>query len=98
MLFKSFNESINITNSSTRVTIHYNYLLDKKIKFTYRNDNSFEECNTYLFDGHKWNIIVTLFDIDIEERTMYVNDKNIKEKRYLSLLEKTKKLIIHLFD
>lgn len=38
----------------------------KKIKVTYEAYNAVERCNTEIFDGAKWNRILSMLDMGIE--------------------------------
>jgi len=53
----------------------------KKIKITYEAYNAEERCNTVIFDGDKWNHILSMLDIGIEPNTSAYNIWDEKKRK-----------------
>lgn len=61
----------------------------KKIKITYEAYNASEKCDTYLFDGYKWNHIISMLDMGFQpNNSIYVWDDNKRKERADDLFKK----------
>jgi len=61
----------------------------KKIKVTYEAYNAVERCNTEIFDGYKWNHILSMLDIGIEpNNSAYILDEKKRKNRADELFKK----------
>lgn len=69
----------------------------RKLKITYEAGNAYERCNTDLFDGDKWNHLLSLEDIGFNvDYKIYVSDPPIRKKRADTLFEAHKKEIFNI--
>jgi hypothetical protein len=61
------------------------------IKITYEAYNAQEKCNTELFDGNKWNHILSMLDMGIlpENSAYIIWDLNKRQERANQLINKS---------
>jgi hypothetical protein len=75
-----------IRNSTHKDSKSYDCLIGeikgKKVKITYEAYNAVEKCNTEFFDGNKWNHILNMLDIGVEQENSAYNIWNeVKRKQ-----------------
>ncbi len=80
----------NTTHTSSR---SYDCLIceieGKKVRFTYKVSNAQEQCIAEVFDGFKWNNILTMWDIgEIPNSSAYVWAEEKRAKRGEGLIKK----------
>lgn len=72
----------------------------KKVKITYEAYNTQEKCNTEIFDGYKWNHILSMLDMGIEPNSSaYVMlDEYKRKKQADSMFKKAKTMCEGIID
>lgn len=67
----------------------------KKVKITYETYNAVERCNTDVFDGYKWNHVLSMLDMGVEPNNSAYNiwDENKRKSRADELLKKAETMI-----
>lgn len=65
-----------------------------KIKITYQAYNAVEKCNTEIFDGYKWNNILSMLDMGVQPNNSAYNvwDETRRKERANNLFSKAVKM------
>ena len=53
---------------------------NRRIKVTYEAYNAVERCNTEIFDGHKWNHVLSMLDMGVEPVANAYNLWNVEKR------------------
>ena len=71
---------------------------NKLVKMTYECYNAVERFTGEIFDGNKWNHLFSMFDLgELDDRSNYVRNSSIRQKRCGDLQKKGLNYIKTLF-